>query len=119
MKDKVGNDGSDEAAGKGVQQHGNDLLEMSNYFAQAHAEYGKFVAHVHDFILKLMIEIDKIRNPHSKGKKQSIFNKVVLGQNSNPFEPASKMTYVDTNEAFNIDLGKLPSRHLVTKRIDK
>ena len=69
MKDKVGNDGSDEAADKGVEQHGNDLLEISNYFAQAHAVYGKFVAHVHDYILKLMIEIDKIRNPHPKCTK--------------------------------------------------
>ena len=58
-KDKEGNDASDEAADRGVEQHGNELLEISNYFAQAHAEYGKFMAHMHDFILNRMTETDK------------------------------------------------------------
>ena len=109
----MGSDASDEAAGRGVEQHGHELLGSSNYFAQAHAEYGKCMAHMRDFISNLMTETDKIRNPHPKGKNHSIFNKVVLRQNEEPFEPAWKLGYANPNEAFKIDLGKLPSRHLV------
>ena len=40
---KEGTDALDEAADKGVEQHGNDLLELSTFFAQAHGEYGKML----------------------------------------------------------------------------
>ena len=54
IEHKEGNDASDVAADKGIEQHGNDLLEWSTFFAQAHGEYGTLVAHIHDFILALI-----------------------------------------------------------------
>ena len=43
QEQKDGNDGSDEAADMGVDQHGNQLLETSIYFVAKQTEYGSFI----------------------------------------------------------------------------
>ena len=60
-QDKEGNDASDEAADRGVEQHGNDLLELSNYLAETQADYGTFVEQIHGYIVNFMMEIDRPR----------------------------------------------------------
>jgi len=64
---KVGNDFSDEAADIGVEQHGNEFLEASTFFAAKQHEYSVFVKDMHKLILAITKEAAAISTPLSQG----------------------------------------------------
>ena len=82
------NDGSDEAADIGVEQHGNKLLELSMYFAAKQNEYGGFIDKMHKLVLAIMGETDRIRNPHPKGKNHVPYNNICKGLSNETYHPS-------------------------------
>ena len=66
-----------------------------------------------------MVESDKLRNPHPKGKNHAFYKNLAVNQNAEPFTPAWKLPYAAQDQAFRINLSNFPSKNFVVKKISK
>ncbi len=108
---KVGNGFSDEAADIGVEQHGEDFLEASTFFAAKQKEYGTFIKEIHKLILAISKEASSIRNPHVLGINHQVYKKVCNGLDSQLFLPTWALSHPEITDC--IDL-KMTNFHLAT-----
>ena len=109
---KEGNDAADEAADIGVDQHGNDFLETSTFFAAKQKEYGVFIKQIHTLILAIMKEVSAIQNPLKPWRNNEVYKKVCKGLSTEHFQPAKTLGYSERPESFDLDMKNFPLKRI-------
>ena len=72
VKDKQGNDKSDDLADKGVESiNGTGLVKLGKWIADRHHNYGKFMRRIHKMIAVVILAEQKGKGEGSKSKSHS------------------------------------------------